>query len=109
MIIFKFAALYRSQETNCPNRMLVDRIMVVHVELHLGNDPAEVWDEAAEYASLIHPAQYRLGMIGRRWNFHEQRIGAWIFAHAARDRRTASIGRRIWGRLGPNLRRNRVC
>ena len=37
--------------------MLVDRIMVVHVELHLGDDAAEIRNEAPENARLVHPAK----------------------------------------------------
>ena len=49
------------QQPDRADRMLVDGIMVVHVELHLRDDAAEVGNEAAEHAGLVHPAQHHFG------------------------------------------------
>ena len=43
--------------------VLVDRVVVVHVELHLRVDPAEIGHEAAEHARLVHPPQRGLGVV----------------------------------------------
>ena len=59
--------------------------MMVHVELHLGDDAAEVGNEAAEYARLVHPAQHLLGMVQRGQHFHEKRIGTRIRPDRAID------------------------
>ncbi len=53
-------ALDPRQQADRPDRMLVDRIMMVHVELHLRDDAAEIGNEAAEDTGLVHPAQHRL-------------------------------------------------
>ena len=37
--------------------VLVDRVGVVHVELHLGDDAAELRDEPAEHPGLVHQFQ----------------------------------------------------
>ena len=36
--------------------------MVVHVELHLRDDAAEIGNEAAEHPGLVHPAQHQVGI-----------------------------------------------
>ena len=66
MVVLQLAALDRREQADRADRMLVDRIMVVHVELHLRDDAAEVGNEAAEHAGLVHPAQHQLGIGGRR-------------------------------------------
>ena len=58
MIVGQLATLDRRQQPDGADRMLVDGVVVVHVELHLGDDAAEVGDEAAEHARLVHPAQH---------------------------------------------------
>src|SRR6185312_17446085 len=61
MIFLELAALDCGKQPDRPDRMLVDGIMVVHVELHLRDDAAEVGHEAAEHPGLIHPSEHRLG------------------------------------------------
>ena len=61
--------------------VLVDRIVVVHVELHLGVDPAEIGHEPAEHPGFVEPAQRRFGIIAAGQQVHEGSIGPGIFAH----------------------------
>ena len=66
------AALDPREQADRADRMLVDRIMMVHVELHLGDDAAEIGNEAAEHAGLVHPAQHRLGIARAGQHVEEQ-------------------------------------
>ena len=61
MVLLQLATLDSGEQADRPDRMLIDRIVVVHVELHLRDDAAEVGNEAAEHAGFIHPAKYELG------------------------------------------------
>ena len=99
MVGLQFAALDLREQPDRADRMLVDRIMMVHVELHLRDDPAEVGNEAAEHAGLVHPAKHHLGRVERGQDFEEQGVGAQIVAHLAVDQR------RVAGR---GAHRNRV-
>ena len=45
------------------DRVLVDRVVVVHVELHHRHDPAEFRDEGAEHADLVHQPQRPLRVV----------------------------------------------
>ena len=65
--------------------MLVDGEVVVHVELHLRDDAAEIGNEAAEHARLVHPAQHLLGIVAAGQQLEEQRVGALVAAHLAVD------------------------
>ena len=87
VVLLELAALDRREQADRADRMLVDRIMVVHVELHLRDDAAEVGNEPAEHPGFVHPAQHGVGMLDRGQHFHEQRVGARIVAHLAVDQR----------------------
>ena len=63
VVVFELAALDRRKQTDRPDRMLIDRIMVIHVELHLRDDAAEVGNEATEHSGLVHPAKHDLGLM----------------------------------------------
>ena len=58
------AALDAGEDADGADQVLVHREVVVHVELHHRHDPAEVRDEAAEHARLVHAPQRRLGVLG---------------------------------------------
>ena len=66
VILLELAALDRREQTNGPDRMLIDSIVMVHVELHLRDNAPEVGNKAAEHTRLIHPAEHRFGMIDAR-------------------------------------------
>ena len=55
--------------------MLIDGVVMVHVELHHRDDPAEFGNEAAEHACLVHAAQSRFGIAGFGQHGEEQGVG----------------------------------
>ena len=71
----QLAFLDPGEQADRPDRMLVDRVMMVHVELHLGDDPAEIGNEAAEHAGLVHPPQHRLRIARAGQDVEEQGVG----------------------------------
>src|SRR5262249_13582595 len=44
--------------TDAPQQMLIHRVVVVHIELHHGDDPAKCWHEAAETTGFVHPPKH---------------------------------------------------
>ena len=80
MVLLQLALVDPAQQADCADRMLVHRIMVVHIELHLRDDAAEIGHEAAEDARLVHPAQHQFGIAGRRQHIEEEGVGARIAA-----------------------------
>jgi hypothetical protein len=57
MVVARIAALDLGQHPDRADQVLVDRVVVVHVELHHRHDLAELRHEAAEHAGLVHLAQ----------------------------------------------------
>ena len=57
MIVVLRALLDARQHIDRAQQVLVDRIVVVHVELHHRDDLAEIGNEAAEHAGLVHAPQ----------------------------------------------------
>ncbi len=55
--LFQLAGLDLVQDADRKQRVLVDGIDMVHVVLHLRDDAAEIRDEAAEHARLVHAPQ----------------------------------------------------
>ena len=100
MIFGQFAALDFREQANRADRMFVDRIMVIHVELHLRDDPPEVGNEPPEHPRLVHPAkhQIRVGKAGQ--HLEEQGVGRGIVAHLVNGPRIAGRGAH---RLGVDL------
>ncbi len=80
-------------------RVLVDRVHMVHVVLHLRDDAAEIRNEAAEHAGLVHPPQRDFGVFLRGQNFEEQAVGLGVFAQFGIDQPQ---------RLGNRQQRTRV-
>ena len=55
----QFAPLDRSYIAERPQQVLIDRVMMIHVELHHRDDTTELRHEPAEYASFVHtPERY---------------------------------------------------
>ncbi len=74
------------EDADREQRMLVDRIGVIHVVLHLRDDAAEIGDEAAEHAGLVHPAQRDLGIdVARRQDLDEEAVRFRIVAQLGID------------------------
>ena len=61
--------------------MLVDGIMMVHVELHLPDYAAEIGDESSKNRCFVHPAQHQFGITRRAEHIEEQLVGAGILAN----------------------------
>ena len=80
MVFLQRAVLDARQDADRPDRVLVDRVGVIHVVLRLGDDAAEVGHEAAEHAGLVEATQRRLRIVLRRHHFHEQPVGLGIGA-----------------------------
>ena len=76
------AALDVLQVADAAQQMLVDRVVVIHVELHHRHDLAEGADEMTEHAGLVHAPQHDLRVV-RRQDLHEQPVGFGIFAQLA--------------------------
>ena len=76
VILGQNAALDTGQQAYRADRMFIDSVVVVHVELHLCHDAPEIGHKATEYRRLVHPAQHGFGVTRRREYVHEQRVGA---------------------------------
>ena len=61
-------------------RMLVDRVGVVHVVLHLSDDTAEIGNEAAEDARLVHAAQRGFRILTRGQDVQKKAVRLRILA-----------------------------
>ena len=81
------------------DQVLVDRVVVVHRELHHPDDAAEIGDEPAEHAGFVHPPQRRFRRMARGQDLEEQPVGLRVLAQAGVD---------ALQRLGDEPRRVRV-
>ena len=59
--------------------MLIHGIGVVHVVLHLGDDTAEIRDEAAQKTGFVHFAQHDIGSVAMGQDFEENLVRRRIF------------------------------
>ena len=59
-------ARYRSDIAECPQQMLIDRVVMIHVELHHRDDAAELGNKPAEDAGFVHVPQryFRIALRG---------------------------------------------
>ena len=65
--------------------MLVDRVMVIHRELHHADHAAEVGNEASEHPGFVHAPERRLGRAARGQDFQKQPVGFRIGAQLGVD------------------------
>ena len=65
--------------------MLVDRVMMIHVELHQRDDAAEFGDETAEHAGFVHQPQHDFRRVARRQNAEKQPVGFGVGAQLGVD------------------------
>ncbi len=79
-------ALDFRQDADGAQEMLVGRVVVIHVELHQRDDAAEIGDEAAEHAGLVHPAQRRFGVLARGEDFEKEAVCLLVLAQGAVDK-----------------------
>src|SRR3546814_12981682 len=82
----ELAALNLRHETDRADRMLVDRIMMVHVELHLRDDSPQVRNETAEQSGFVPTAQTRCGLARPSQYIECQTADARNIAHVHLDR-----------------------
>ena len=85
--VLAVAALDFRQHADAAQQVLVHRVVVVHVELHHRHDFAEGRHEAAEHAGLVHAPQHGLGIVLRRQDLEEQRVGFGVVAKIGVDQR----------------------
>ena len=78
--VLQLAGLDLVQDADREQRVLVDRVDVVHVVLHLRDDAAEIGHELAEHAGLVHPPQRDFRVLLRGQDFEEQAVGLGILA-----------------------------
>ena len=60
MDLVRLAALDLGDNADGADQMLIQREVMIHVELHHRHDAPEIGDEPAEHAGLVHPPQRRL-------------------------------------------------
>src|SRR5260221_7642899 len=65
--------------------MLVDGIVVIHVELRHRHDASEGGHELTQHASLVHPPQHGLRVVLRSEDLKEQAIGLVVLAQSLVD------------------------
>src|SRR3546814_9129206 len=91
MIIIEAAFFDLRQQAHGPDGMLVHSVMVVHVELHLGDHAAEIGNESTENRSFVHPAKHSFGIAGRRQHLHEESIGPLIITDVRSEEHTSEL------------------
>ena len=79
------AGLDLAERPNGADEMFIDRVVVIHRELHHPDDPAEIGNEAAEDACFVHPSQRRLRGAARRQDLKEKAVGFRVLAQASID------------------------
>ena len=84
MLVLEASRLDGAQRPDGAKKMLVDRVVMIHRELHHPDDAAEIGDEAAEHAGLVHPPA-------------ASSPGAWREVRISRNRRLASGSSRSRG------------
>ena len=89
MIARRAARLDLRKIADRADQMLVHRVVVVHVELHHRDDAAEIRDEAAEHAGLVHAPQHRLPDRRCGEQIEEDAVGFRVVAQLVVDQRAA--------------------
>src|ERR671928_170124 len=73
------------QDADGADEVLVHRVVVVHVELHHRNDAAEIRDETAEHAGLVHAPQHHFRRVLRRDDVEEELVRLKVITEARPD------------------------
>ena len=84
-LVDRQAVLDLMQHVDRLDGVLVDRVDVVEAVLHLGDHAAELRQEPAEQAGLVHPAQRGRGILARGEHGHEQGVRRRVLAHVRVD------------------------
>ena len=85
MQLLAVAMLDLGQDADAADEMLVDRVVVVHVELHHRHDLVEIGDELAQNAGLVHAAHIERGIAVGCQHIHEEAIGLLVATQIAVD------------------------
>ena len=101
VIVSEFALLDPRQQADRADGVFVHRVMVIHIELHLRVDAAEIGNEAAHHARLVHPPQHARRIVATAEQVEEQGVGAGIVADRVIDR--LRIARRLAHGAGMDL------
>ena len=72
-----------ASDADAAQQVLVDRIVMIHVELHHRDDAAEGAHEMAKHAGFVHAPQHGLGVVGRGEDFEEEPVRLRIVAQLA--------------------------
>ncbi len=85
-------ALDLREQADGADRVFIDGVVMIHVELHLRVDPAKVRHEATKHARFVHPAQRGFRILATAEQFEEQPVCALVAAHLAIDQPGIAIG-----------------
>ncbi len=85
MVVEKPPGADRREHADRADQVLVHRVVVVHVELHHRDDLAEVGNEAAENARLVHLPEHLLGVLRLAQDLDEKPVRLRILLHLAVD------------------------
>ena len=77
-------ASMRAEIADRAQEMLVDRVVVIHRELHHADDAAEIGNEPAEHAGLVHAPKRDFRRVARGKDLEEQPVRLVILAQARR-------------------------
>ena len=83
--VFVGAALDVREDADAPQQVLVDGVVMIHIELHHRDDLAEGRHETAEHAGLVHAPQHGLGIVLGDDDFQEQLVGFLVLAQFGID------------------------
>ena len=100
MVVGQLATVDGGGQADRADGMLVDGIVMVHVELHLRDDLAEIGDEPAEHFRLVHPAEHRIGVVAPGQRVEEDGVGERVVADLVDAPRRSGGGPH---RVGVNL------
>ena len=62
------------QQADSTYGVLINGIMVIHIELHLRDNATEIGNESSKNSCFVHPPQNRLRVVGRCQNIDEQDV-----------------------------------
>ena len=75
----------RAEFADGANEMFIDRVVMVHRELHHPDDAAEIGDEPAEHAGFVHAPERDFRRVARREDLEKQAVRLLILAQSGVD------------------------
>ena len=79
------AALDLAEHADAAQEMLVDRVVMIHLELHHRHHLAEIGHETPEHAAFVHAPQHDLGVVFGGENFAEEGFRFLVLAQRSID------------------------